>query len=157
MWILAITGGLGFTGSALVASLYDRWTLAWSSTLLATTSALWHSTKHDTIWVADQIAMFAFVGTSIYEASLRGYIPLGLFLATGTYGVVIYNLGRRWTCWAFHPTEQAYYHMTLHILPLVNLLVVFPFFPINNEGVPSLFLLPEGDRGAPTGPSGPEG
>jgi hypothetical protein len=157
MWILAITGGLGFAGTAVVASLYDRWMFAWTSSVLAATSALWHSTQYKALWMADQVAMFTFVGTSIYEASLRGYIPLGLFLATGTYGVVIYNLGRHWKCWAFHPVEETYYHMTLHILPFVNVLAVFTFFPINNEAVPNLFLLPEGDCSAPAGPSLLEG
>ncbi len=157
MWILAITGGLGFAGTALVAHVYDRWMIAWTSSVLAATSALWHSTNNRTLWMADQIAMFAFVGTSIYEASLRGYMPLGLVTTTGLYGVVIYNLGRRWKCWAFHPVEEVYYHMTLHILPFVNLLTVFTFFPINNEAVPNLFLLLEGDCSASAGPSGPEG
>ena len=151
MLFLAITGGLGFTGTAVVAYLYDRWMLVWSSAALAATSALWHSTQSKTLWMADQVAMFAFVGTSFYEASLRGYLPLGLVTTTGLYGVVIYNLGRHWKCWAFHPVEEAYYHMTLHALPLLNLLAVFTFFPINNEAVPDLFLLPEGDCSAPAG------
>jgi hypothetical protein len=157
MLFLAITGGLGFTGAAVVAYLSDRWMMACSSAVLATTSALWHSTQSNALWVADQVAMFAFVGTAIHEASLRGLLPMGLVLTTGAYGVVIYNLGRHWKCWAFHPTEDSYYHMTLHVLPFVNLLAVFTFFPINNEAVPDLFLLPEGDRGAPAGPGGNAG
>ena len=152
MLFLAITGGLGFTASALIAYTYDRWAMTWTSAVLAATSAAWHSTQYEPLWLVDQVAMFAFVGASAYEASLRGYVPMSLFVASGSYGTIIYCLGRRWKCWAFHPVEDSYYHMTLHLLPIVNLLAMFSFFPINNEAVPDLLLLPEGHCDASAGP-----
>lgn len=157
MWSLAVTGGLGFLGVAGLAYAHARSALFWTSGVLAATSALWHGTQYPPVFWADQAAMVAFVGVAGYECASRGVIPAGIGAASCLYGVVIYHLGRRWKCWAFHPTEEPWYHATLHILPLIDLATVFTFFPNNNEAVPDLFLLPEVDCPASACPCLPEG
>lgn len=152
MLFLALTGGFGFLGTASVAYLDQQWGLAWTAMLLAATSALWHGTQRPVFWYADQVAMGVFVGTALYDAACRGPIPLAMGLANSAYSLVTYTLGKRWKCWAWHPDEWVYYHATLHILPPINLLSAVTFFPLNNETLPDLLLLSEGDCGPSTGP-----
>lgn len=152
MFLLAISGGLGFVGSAVLAYVHDHWPLLWTSATLATTSVLWHTTQQNVLWAADQIAMFSFAGAVGYESCLRGGLPCAMFFMSGTYCTVVFWLGKRWRCWAFHPVEDVYYHMTLHFLPIVNLFALFTFFPKGNEGVSDLLFLPEGNRSPPISP-----
>lgn len=152
MALLAVTGGLGFLGTAALAYAHGHWALTWTSAALGATSVLWHSTRNTILWATDQVAMFAFAGAVAYESHERGALPLAMFVASGTYCTVVFWLGKRWRCWAFHPTEDRYYHATLHLLPLFNLIALFSFFPKNNEDVPDLLFLPEGDRGPSAGP-----
>ena len=131
MW-LAASGGLCFAGTALASYVYNRTAMAVTSGALALTSSWYHMTGDTRAFWLDQAAMFTFVGTAGYESYIRGVVPSGLFVTTGLYCTLVYHVGKQWKCWAFHPEEQHYYHATLHILPLINFLCIFTFFPFDS-------------------------
>jgi hypothetical protein len=90
-------------------------------------SSIWfHTQKTYTAYVADQLMIAFWVVGALYEAYMRGPIPVSLTILILTYNVLMFYAGWLGKCYAFDPDPivSTFFHSTLHFVSFLGVIGV---------------------------------
>lgn len=126
-YILASTASIAFLMSAATA----HWLIAWHHqvplSLALVLSSIWfHTQKTYTAYVADQLMISFWVVGAVYEAYMRGPIPVSLTILVLTYNMLVFYAGWIGNCYAFDPDPliSTFFHSTLHFVSFLGVIGV---------------------------------
>jgi hypothetical protein len=108
-----------------------HWLIAWHHqvplSLALVLSSIWfHTQKTYTAYVADQLMISFWVVGALYEAYMRGPIPVSLTILVLTYNLLVFYAGWLGNCYAFDPDPliSTFFHSTLHFVSFLGVIGV---------------------------------
>lgn len=126
-YILASTASIAFLMSAATT----HWLVAWHHqvplSLALVLSSIWfHTQKTYTAYIADQIAILLWMMSALYEAYIRGPIPVGIGVLVFFYDSLMFYGGSLGDCYAFDPDPDisTFFHATMHFASFLGVLAV---------------------------------
>lgn len=122
-YILASTASVAFLMTAATA----HWLIAWHhqvplSFALVLSSVWFHTQRTYTAYIADQLILALWGLGALYEAYVRGPIPLSLLYLCVCYNVLIFYGGYIGECFAFDKNKyiSTFFHATVHFVSVVG-------------------------------------
>ena len=118
-YILASTASIAFLMSAATA----HWLIAWHhqvplSFALVLSSIWFHTQRTYTAYIADQLMILLWLLGAVYEAYMRGPIPVSVLILCVCYDVLIFYVGYIGKCFAFDNDTHTstFFHSTVHFV-----------------------------------------
>lgn len=118
-YVLASTASIAFLLNAAIV----HWLVAWHHqvplSLAIVLSSIWfHTQRSQTAYITDQVAIFLWTLGALYEAYLRGPIPMSIAFLCFAWDVLVFYVGYLGDCYAFSPDRSVstFFHATTHIV-----------------------------------------
>ena len=131
-YVLAYTASIAFLMSAATAHWFVAWHHQVPLSFALVLSSIWFHTQRTYIaYIADQLMIFLWVFGALYEAYMRGPIPMSITLLIIAYNALVFYVGWLGKCYAFDPRHHVstLFHATTHITAffgVVGILLCMP-------------------------------
>ena len=131
-YILASTASIAF----LMAAALTHWLVAWHHqvplSLALVLSSIWfHTQRTQVSYIADQAMILLWGLGALYEAWMRGPIPLSITFLVVAYNVLVFYVGWLGNCFAFDPEFHisTFFHSTVHFVSFFGTFAILVLMP----------------------------
>ena len=131
-YILASTASISFVLTAGIV----HWLVAWHHqvplSLAIVLSSIWfHTQRSQVAYVTDQVAILLWTLGALYEAYLRGAIPMSVAYLCLSWDILVFYVGYLGNCYAFSPDRSVstFFHATTHFVSFGGFVAIMLLSP----------------------------
>jgi hypothetical protein len=114
---ILVLSGLTYLFPFYVAFTNERWYDASTYIFLTFTTVGFHSTRNETLFMLDCVAIINFLVRNYYLSLASSKLSQTVFVISVMYSLISYFIGKRYTIMSFHPdwNTQMMYHSLMHL------------------------------------------